>query len=231
MNIISSFIAKHRRVYKKALRGTGISLLVPFRSDNGIRAEVFEWLMEYYKHELPGAEIIISDDDRQPDQPFCKTMAFNMAADRAKGDIFVLLDADCYIPGSVLISAATKIRSFEKRGVPLWFIPYRNFYRLNELLSADLVASNPKNPMRFHAKLDRSALDEVSGISHGHHYGALIQVMPRTAWETVGGMDIRFRGWGSEDVCFMKAVDTLYGPHKTIDTPVYHVWHPKLKAS
>lgn len=43
-----------------------------------------------------------------------------------------------------------------------------------------------------------------------------------------GGLDERFRGWGSEDVSFMHAVDTLYGKHKTSNNPVYHIWHPAI---
>lgn len=222
---------KKKHHSKEPKRGAGISLLVPFRSDKGHRAEIWKWLEEYYRHELPGAEIVVSNDDEDPTQPFSKTLAFNMAAAKAKGDIFVLLDADCYIPGSVIIKAAEQIREFESRGVPLWFIPYRHFYRLGQLISADLLASDPKNPMRFHGKLDESVLDEMSGISHGHHFGALIQIMSRNAWETVGGMDTRFRGWGSEDICFLKAMDTLYSKHKTIDASVYHVWHSKIKTS
>ena len=64
--------------------------------------------------------------------------------------------------------------------------------------------------------------------SSGHWWGALIQIMPREAFELVGGMDERFRGWGGEDVSFMRALDTLYGKHRTFNGPVYHLWHPTI---
>lgn len=229
-NAIKSFFTKIKLKRERKNRGAGISLLVPFRTDNGHRASVWEWLHEYYHNELPGAEIIVMDDNGSASEPFCKTLAFNRAAKKAKGDIFVLLDADCYIPGSVLLKAADRIRAFEALGHPLWYVPYRHFYRLSELTSADLLYSDPANPMRF-GKMDSTSLDELGGISHGHYYGALITVLSRQAWDTVGGMDTRFQGWGSEDICFLKAVDTLYGRHKTINSPVYHIWHPKIKAS
>jgi hypothetical protein len=41
-------------------------------------------------------------------------------------------------------------------------------------------------------------------------------------------MDPRFRGWGSEDVSFMRAVDCLYAPHKSTPNCVFHLWHPKI---
>jgi hypothetical protein len=43
-------------------------------------------------------------------------------------------------------------------------------------------------------------------------------------------MDERFWGWGGEDISFMRAVDTLYGKHKTIDGPAFHLYHPNIKA-
>jgi hypothetical protein len=52
--------------------------------------------------------------------------------------------------------------------------------------------------------------------------------MPREAFEAVGGWDERFRGWGGEDHSAMRAVDTLYGPHKTLPGQVLHLWHPVL---
>ncbi|MGH7240584.1 MAG: glycosyltransferase, partial [Candidatus Saccharimonadales bacterium] len=123
--------------------GYGISLLVPFRSDNGRREETWNWLREYWHHELPGAEIIVGTND---DTPFCKTMAFNQAANKARGDVFVLMDADCYLPGSVVIDCANEIRRERKRGNRIWFIPYRWFYRLNSSSSQAIINSDYRNP-------------------------------------------------------------------------------------
>ncbi len=164
-------------------------------------------------------------DDRRP---FCKTAALNRGFEKAKGDIIVLLDADCYIRGQVIRDCAGKIRSSRRRGIPLWYVPYRRFYRLSETASKQLIASDPADPVRFP---DPPAYDDVEQpeiASTGHWWGALIQIMPREAFAKVGGMDERFRGWGGEDVSFMIAVDTLYGKHKTSNNPVCHVWHPTI---
>jgi hypothetical protein len=59
----------------------------------------------------------------------------------------------------------------------------------------------------------------------------MIQIMPKEAFYLVGGMDPRFAGWGAEDVAMMRAVDTLYHPHKTTSNDVLHLWHPKIGAS
>jgi hypothetical protein len=40
-------------------------------------------------------------------------------------------------------------------------------------------------------------------------------------------MDPRFRGWGSEDVSFMRALDTIYAQHELGDNDVVHLWHER----
>lgn len=210
-------------------RGHGISLLVPFRSDNGRRAETWQWLNEYWRHELPGAQIIIGTDDHPA---FCKTAAINRAADKARGDIFVILDADCLVAGDVIEYCATEIRNARKRGNRLWFMPYRRFYRLTDTASREILSSDPANPPRFYAAGPPNyRLMDSKSIDQAHWFGALIQIMPREAFEMVNGMDTRFHGWGGEDVAFMHAVDTLYCQHKTSPNGVIHLWHPTIGAT
>jgi Glycosyl transferase family 2 len=214
---------------RKRKRGHGISLLVPFRTDNGRRAETWNWLNEYWHHELPGAQIVIGESSRTP---FCKTEAVNNAAKRAKGDVLVILDADCYVAGDVVESCANEIRRERKRGNRIWFIPYRSFYRLNDLASRYVMSCSPTNPIRFFAAGPSDhLLDNKRGIDQAHWFGALIQIMPKEAFKTVGGMDTRFYGWGGEDVAHMHAIDTLYAPHKTTPNGVIHLWHPTIGTS
>src|ERR1700744_3825414 len=104
-----------------ALRGSGISLLVPFRTDHGRRAETWSWLERYWRHELPGAEIVIGTDSHPA---FSKTSAVNRAAAKATGDIFVILDADCYISGDVILSCAQNVGAARAAGHGLWYMPY-----------------------------------------------------------------------------------------------------------
>lgn len=217
-------------------RGKGISLLVPFRADGARRQETWEWLKEYWDHELPAAEVILGDSGHVP---FSKTASVNQAAKKAHGDVFVILDADCFIPGSVLTNCAKQIRNERRHGHPLWFMPYRHFYRLTDKVSRDIMETNPQNPLRlFTANTDQvvhggayedydiSSVESTIPDVKGNWYGALIQIMPQQAFFTAGMMDERFAGWGGEDVSFLHCVDTLYGKHKTTPNSVTHLWHP-----
>lgn len=217
------------RLLKRGKRGFGISLLVPFRTDNARRAETWNWLKQYWRHELPGAEIITGTDDHPA---FCKTAAINRAAANATGDVFVILDADCYVSGEVIEHCANEIRNAQSRGHRLWFMPYRYFYRLTDIASREIIRSDPTNPPKYFSSGPPAyKLQETKSVDQGHWFGALIQVMPREAFELVGGMDTRFNGWGGEDVAFMHAVDTLYSPHKTVSNGVIHLWHPSIGTS
>jgi len=211
---------------KRHQRGHGISVVVPFRPDNDIRERTWEWLREYYTHHLPGIEIIMGTDDGF--DPFSKSMAVNDGCRRATGEVFVIMDADCLIDPDVIVECAQNIRDAERRDHRRWYVPYRRFYRLSAEFSEELLESNPRRHVHLEDPPPSWELDVWTGTSSGHHWGALITIMPRRAFELVRGMDPRFRSWGSEDVSFLWALDTLYCRHRTTDNPVYHLWHPRF---
>ncbi len=174
-------------VPRDCLRGSGISLLVPFRSDKGRREETWAWLREYWEQELPGAEIIVSGND---DVPFCKTKAVNDAARRASGDIFAIMDADCYLPSAVLLRCAEEIREARAHGNTLWYMPYRQSWRINDVGSRLIMASGYETLRTwfFASPPPVSMIQDHSGSASGHWYGALVQVMPREGFWATGGM-------------------------------------------
>lgn len=215
--VISGLFNRRKR------QGSGITLLVPFRTDGVQRTNVWEWLHAYWENELPGAEIVMGPDEHVP---FCKTAAVNKAFRASHGDIVVVLDADCYLPGRVVLDCARRIRVARRRGRKLWFVPYRHFYRMTESATEDILESDPAYPLRVPSPPPSWMVEDPINSNYGHWFGALILVMPRGAFEAAGGMDERFAGWGGEDVSFMIAVDTLYTPHRTTGNSVFHLWHP-----
>lgn len=218
--------------------GHGISLLVPFRvSENAPggreRAQSFNWLRDYWQAQLPLAEYIVGRDDSVP---FCKTAAVNDAASRATGDILVILDADAYMDPAVLEESASDIRLAAHKGYPLWLIPYRRLFRLTARVSSLVMESSPSNPLHIPMPPPATWVEGEGtyyggdATRRGHWFAAMVQVLSRDAFDTVGGMDERFRGWGGEDVSFMRSVDVLFGRHKTLNRAVYHMHHPRISA-
>lgn len=200
-----------------------ISILIPFRSDNGPREASFKWLIKYWKSELPDAEIVIGHSNNRP---FSKTEALNDAVERSHGRVLVMIDADAYLDSRVVVRCAQRILEDEDH---LWFVPYRRLYRLNEFATWEILQSDPEFPLR---ESDPPPPEDIDGSGHGssygHRYGALCLIIPREAYDTLGCFDESFSGWGGEDVCMLRALDTLYGKHKTTNNAIFHLWHPTI---
>jgi glycosyltransferase involved in cell wall biosynthesis len=206
----------------KDKRRPDISIIIPFRTDHGPRQRAFSWLVRYWRHELPDAEIIIG---HSANRPFSKTEALNNAIHRSHGRVLVLIDSDAYLRGKVITRCANRI--LEDLDDRLWFVPYRKLYRLNQEASERILRSNPRKPLR---PADPPPPEDLDGptqkSSYGHRYGALCLIIPREAYDTLGCFDESFSGWGGEDVCMLRALDTLYGKHKTTKNSIFHLWHP-----
>lgn len=196
-------------------------MLIPFSSSDPVRQANFSWLKEYWKYELPSAEIILGVSKGEI---FCKAEALNDAVRKSRGRVLVIMDADAYIEGSVISACADSILG-EKN--PLWYVPYRKLYRLTEAAGKMVTDSRPTHPFRFPPDMDSSWIENTKdSIYYGHYYGAMSMVFPREAYDAIGGFDERFKGWGGEDVCILRAFDTLFAKHKTMDASMYHIWHP-----
>lgn len=209
-----------------------LSILVPFRSDHAERARNWRWLKKYYKNWLPQVEIVVGHDKwHWRKRPFSKTVAVNNAASRAKGEVFLILDADALLHHTSVIAALGKILQAKRRGEVLWLVPYRRLFRLTEGATKGLLFSDPTDPIVFDDPPHDNEIEGKEGSGHGHHFGAMAQMMPREAFFAAGQMDERFRNWGSEDRSFLMAVDTLYGIHKSTDNMILHLHHPKIGKS
>lgn len=52
-------------------------------------------------------------------------------------------------------------------------------------------------------------------------------VVTRTVWESVGGFDERFTGWGHEDRAFLHGVELLFGKRARVPGGQCVLWHPR----
>jgi hypothetical protein len=205
--------------------GDGMSLIVPFRPDDAGRSEAWSWLERYWRWSLPGAELIVADDDGTA---FSKTCAVNAAAAQAGGDVYVIMDADAYLSAATLVACAEDVR-----GRRAWWMPYKAMWRLRRDPTRKLLAGNPKETMKLSLPPHYSDVqggEEAWVWSHAARtHGALCQVVPAAGFWEVGGMDERFRGWGGEDSSFAFALDTLWAPRSMNDAvDAAHLWHARI---
>jgi hypothetical protein len=189
-----------------------LSFIIPFRDDDGSRTAVKEWIVARWAHYFPDAEIIVQGDDGG--KPFSKTLAVNTAFERSTGDVVAMLDADVWIEPEHTREAADLIASGRAR----WVRPASKVCRLHEAATQRLISQPPSIPFPAFRKEDYESVRKVWGLLH---------LFPREAFESIGGYDPRFRGWGGEDTAAIAAMDTLWGPHTMLPNRLFHLHHPR----
>ncbi len=220
---------KHRR------RRHVISILVPLGGDDPARLRNWSWLEKYLRCHLPEAEIVVGRDRaserRRCRKPFSKAAAVNDAFRRSSGDVIAVLDADAWLSAHVIVEVAERLRHERRCGVRSWFVPYDALYRLRRPTTERVIESDPCHPLWFPTPPPAWDIDNKDGSGPINIYGAMCQIMPREAFELVGGMDERFRGWGNEDVSMFFALCTLWGDVQYTDNDILHLWHPTVVTS
>lgn len=215
----ASYAVHHWAKSWSRVREPRLSILMAWtdRGDTERRA-VKDWVAAFWTAHLPGAELVFGTDTTGGD--FNRSASFNDAADRATGDVFFITDADlCFDPG--VVRTAVEVVS----GSACWVVPWRTNFRLTAAATAAMLAEDPATYAPPARPLPRTWEGTETGI--GMRFGGGCAVIPRAAWELLGGHDPRFVGWGSEDIGFSLAMDTLWGPHLVPPVNMLHLYHPR----
>lgn len=184
-----------------------ISILIPFTSKDESRMQVHQWIIEFYQTMLPGAEICIGHSDGTP--VFSKSKAVNNAALQATRDIFVIADSDIIFEPTLIPQSVKLLQDHP------WVIPYQRVFNLDQESTNRLFQMEPTWPIPF----------EFSG-SYRHQMGwGGVNIVPRKHFESVGGFDERFQGWGGEDDAFAFSLQYVCGEVRRINASIFHLWH------
>jgi len=184
-----------------------VSVLVPYRADGGARDRAWAWIRRWWNAEHPGWQLV---EGRCDDGPWRKAVAVDDALARADGDVLVVADADVFVAGAADAVAAVRA------GSAGWAVPHHRVHRLSEPATAAVLAGEPW-PRAARAGYARPPYKGVAGGG--------IAVLPRSTYERVP-IDARFEAWGSEDLAWGAALDTVAGRHLRGSAPLVHLWHP-----
>jgi GT2 family glycosyltransferase len=175
----------------------------------------------------------------QPDEGFRLARVRNLGAEAATGDYLVFIDGDC-IPRHRFVSA---VRQAARPG---WYLAGKRV-QLSELLSARVLRGETRVTRSSVAALalrQRGAVAPLFNLTardrrrpwrpslpdfapHDNAYGFLTCVA-RSDFERVNGFDMRFLGWGDQDVDLAVRLRRgglrcgFGGPRTTM----LHLWHP-----
>ncbi|WP_218970618.1 galactosyltransferase-related protein [Alkalihalobacterium alkalinitrilicum] len=195
-----------------------VSVLIPYKPDNGVRDNLFKWVRSFYENVMPDVELCIGEDHSEL---FNRSRAINTAAQKASKEIFVIADGDVIYNPEMIVQA---IKLLDKHA---WVIPYRKWLNLDKESTEKILKISPEWPLPIEVKYKQRG--HKRNKKPNPESGVL--VLPRKNFNIVEGFDERFKGWGKEDRAFCIAMNTLCGPYKRIEKGfLYHLWHPSTGA-
>lgn len=162
------------------------AVAIPWRTDHGWRERLFDWVLATWQ--ATGLEVCVGVDD--PGGPINVSRALNRARAATTADVLVVASAD-HIPDPVAVDNAA--RAATAHG---WAPLFTSTAGISRAATLDLIEDRPVDVNRH-----ITAQAEVCT--------ALLAVRA-DVWDSVGGYDERFHGWGCEDVAFRAVLETLH---------------------
>jgi hypothetical protein len=188
--------------------------LVPRRNDTGPRDKLWAYCRARWEMYFPDIPIFEGHHD---DGPFNRSAAVNRAAKLAgEWDLGIVIDSDVILSVSQVQAAIDRATD---TGRVTW--AHRRWRGIREDMSVRLAADlRDMGP-----ELDRDELDLMVERTNPISWSCCF-VVPREVWDSTGGFDERFEGWGFEDMAWQSLITGLYG-HERIEGDVVHLWHPR----
>lgn len=156
---------------------------------------------------LPGWVKYVYAPSPSLDAPYCRSLAFNVGASRASGEVLVLHDND-------IIAPAEYASEIIKR--------YREGYEVINLKRFIFYLSRA-NTERVFSSGGLELNEAPESVMQNAQGGGSVAVS-REAYRAVGGFDESFVGWGGEDNEFWeRALTRAVWPYGYL--PLVHLWH------
>lgn len=187
-----------------------VSIIIPFQTDHGIRAQHFEWIKKYYSRVMPEAELCFGITN---DKEVNRSRAKNLAVKQATKEILVIADADVIFDPEVIVKSISLLN-----GAAI-VVPFTEVYNLDKGNTEELLKTEPKWPIDI-------PFEECTKETFYPGFAGKLLMVKKETFEKVGGYDERFIGWGGEDDAFALAVRTLCGGLVNVSGGIYHLWHP-----
>jgi glycosyltransferase involved in cell wall biosynthesis len=186
-------------------------ILVPFRTDNAERQA--NWDNVHKNLATLGIPIVEGDNKGRV---FERARARNVAAELAGNwDVALFCDADILVPRDQLEAAL--MRSYLTGA---YVVAYSHLHYLTRKGTEQRLRGGGVNS---HPEFCES--DEMVGLTWECAYA-----VRRDIWDTVGGFDERFRGYGGQVAAFFYAYAT-FGGRSRINGNAYHMDHPLVDRS
>ena len=213
-----------------------ISVITTFRGTDTHRIDNLHAVVQNFQQKFPSWEIIVVEQDKRSTldmecfihKPrhilihnpgvFNKSWGMNVGYRIARGEILVITDSD------ILFSSETIGRSTEAVLSDLDIArPYSHLIDMTrEQTDEYLLNGILPEQGEIEQGLDRNYIGEKICLAGG------VFVIRRDFFETIGGFDERFYGWGGEDDAFsIKAEALTTRAAIARNSFAWHMWHPR----
>jgi GT2 family glycosyltransferase len=195
---------------RKEWRGEGLSILLPHDPGDPRRDRIVAWLEKRWRHYFPQAQILVAGTGRRN-----RAANRNALARQATGQVLAFLDADCLLATEAVrqaFSAAQDGQTVAKFGTVAW---------IGERATRRILAGNPRRTCPVEAG-DR--------VRAGQRLPGLAWFVSRETFDSLGGFDERFQGWGGEDNAFTYAAEAL-ASLTWLPLTAYHLNHGAGEAA
>lgn len=183
-----------------------VVILVPRREGFADRDRTWVWTKAWWAKRFPDIPIV---EGHHNVGLFNRAAALNTASKTAgEWDVALVIDADV-ICDPQHVRDAVAMAAAQGRIV----VPFTVRHNMNQRGSQRIMEGETGPWERW-----------IAQNFHDQHSSVI--AVPRTVWETVGGFDETFAGWGMEDTAFALAAETLVGPLIHMEGEVWHLWHP-----
>jgi hypothetical protein len=210
-------------------------LLVPWRTDDGPRAAAWAVCRRRWRAQFPDWPIY---EGASPSGPFQRAAAINDAAAQAgEWDVAVIIDADVMLPEANVREAVDRAWI---SGKVTW--AHRRWRELTKEATERLTGGKADRyaPGILGGGIEdadftaedtggKPLLDLSVSKTTAFSWSCCIAIR-RDAWDTIGGFDERFVGWGHEDAAFMSAAGALVGWNR-LEGDVLNLWHPRVPGA
>lgn len=186
-----------------------VAILAPWRPSTDERTELWNFTRSWWENDQP--DWTIHEGAGPVVGPFSRSAAINEAAANAGDwDVAVIIDTDTLVDPQAARAAVDVAAG-----------------------TGCMVLAGDERVM-----LTRKGTQRVLGGYRGNWRISGIQervytdgcsccvVVSRKLWDSVGGFDELFNGWGFEDIAFRIACETISGkPMVKLSSAMYHLWH------
>ncbi len=193
-----------------------VNVLIPFRSRSDDRNGIWMWMKERWLQTMPECELIIRSDGGQPSDPFNEGRAWNQAAAHATGEILVLGESEVAFNRRDIVAAIETVQRER-----CWMVA-EAYYQLTAAKTAEILST--WRPAREIRDIKPNEFERVFSTSVSSPV-----ILPREAFEAVGGYDERYEGWGHIDKAMAAALTTLWGSLRRFPGAVYHLHHERAR--